>query len=294
MIIYRRTQISWPTIVPLVAVAAVLIPIFISAHIDIAIWITVATYGIILLLFSTLTVTITSDGVLAVFGVGLLRKTLMFADITSFMPVRNTWLNGWGIHYFQGGVLWNASGLSAIEFKMANGRYVRIGTGEPDQLMIALTQAAGRPEVEHVAATGSLWARQQTAAAIIGVLGAAVAASTVYFGFQPPKTMVGFDAFYVSNGLYRNTIAYDAMQSLTLEETLPNVGVKTNGFAAGKTLRGNFRVDGWGPSRLFVNLDQPPFVVIKTADTHVVVNFADPLQTRRLYSELKPHVRNRR
>src|SRR5688500_17243371 len=46
---------------------------------------------------------------------------------------------------------------------------------------------------------------------------------------------------------------------------LPPIELRTNGFAVGGTLRGNFRLTGLGTGQLFVNRGDPPFVVIKRA-----------------------------
>jgi len=293
-VLYRRTQIAWPTMVPLVGVAAILIPVFIRAQFVDGPWIVAGVYGVILLLFATMTVTVRSDGVVVAFGIGLVRKAVPFADVVSFTRVRNRWIDGWGIHTYPGGTLYNASGLSAVEFKLSSGRYVSIGTAEPDALVSALQQATGKVERSHEARTGRAWGMQHTAAVVVGVLALALAGSSFYFGLQPPTAIVGFDSFYVSNGLYRNTIPYASMRSATLETALPRIGLKMNGFGAGDTLRGSFNVDGWGNGRLYVNRNSPPFVVIRTGDSFVVVNFKDPGRTRALYGELAPHVDRRR
>jgi hypothetical protein len=292
-VLYRRTQIAWPTIAPLLFVAALLIPLFARMQLAPAVWITVAVYAIILLLFATLTVTVTSDGVSAAFGVGVVRKWIPFGEVESFARLRTQWFNGWGIHGYRGGTLYNASGLSAVEFRLRSGRYVAIGTAEPDALVAALAQAAGRVEAAHepLVARRWTWGPQQTIGAAAGVFGVAVAIMAIYTTVQPPDAVVGFDSFYVGSGFYRNTIPYPSMRSVTLEQTLPRIGFKTNGSSIGSTLRGNFRVDGWGTSRLYINRNVPPFVVITTADTHVVVNFSDPIQTRRLYASLEAQMR---
>jgi hypothetical protein len=187
--------------------------------------------------------------------------------------------------------LYNASGLSAVEFTLTSGKRVSFGTAEPDALAAAVEQATGKQESAHEMSTGLTWGPQQTFGAVAGVLAVCVAGAAIYFGFKPPNVIVGFDSFYVSNSLYRNVIRYDSIQSLTLENGLPPIGMKTNGFAAKNTLRGDFRVGDWGSSRLFVNLDAPPFIVVHTKDRHVVVNFKNPDETRRLYSELRSHMR---
>jgi len=95
------------------------------------------------------------------------------------------------------------------------------------------------------------------------------------------------ETFSVRNGLYSNTIPFRHITSATLDERIPRVGLKTNGFAAGSTLRGTFRVDSWGSARLYVNLDRPPFVVIRSPDGIVAVNFQDPERTREMYAQLR-------
>jgi hypothetical protein len=84
------------------------------------------------------------------------------------------------------------------------------------------------------------------------------------------------------------------MRSVTLERELPRIGFKVNGSGIGNVMRGNYRVDGWGTSRLYINRNVPPFIVIQTADKHVVVNFAEASSTERLYADLKPHIGRRK
>jgi hypothetical protein len=291
VVLYRRTQIAWPTIVPLLVVAAILVPTFISMQLVAGPWIVAVVYGVILLLFATLTVTVTSDGLVAAFGIGVISKSVPFPDVVSFARVRNRWFNGWGIHFYPGGTLYNASGLSAVEFKLSSGRSVSIGTAEPDALVSAVQQATGQAEASPESRRERMWGAQHTFGAVAGVLALALAGWSIYAGLQPPTTITGFESFYVSNGFYRDTIAYTSMRSVTLERALPRIVLKTNGFAAGNALRGNFRLDDWGVSRLYVNRDVPPFVVIMTTEgRHVAVNFNEPERTQALYAALRSHM----
>jgi hypothetical protein len=289
-VLYRRTQIAWPTIVPLVVVAAALVPVFVLNNLSVPLWISAVVWSISLVLFATLTVTVTSDAAIAAFGIGLVHKTLPIGDIVSFAAVRNSWAYGFGIHYFPGGVLWNASGLSAVEFKMGNGRYVRIGTAEPESFVAAVRQATGRTDAPHQTFDGSSSNIRNIIGIAGGVFAIVVTGVIVYSGFRPPAVTMTDAAVSVSNGVYRDVVPFDTMQALTLESAIPRVGIKTNGFSARNTLRGSFRVDGWGSSRLYINADAPPFVVIRTGGTHVVVNFKDPGQTRRLYVDLRTRI----
>jgi hypothetical protein len=289
--LYRRTQVSWPTIVPLVLTAALVSWTLLRVQFGVGLGIALGILAVVCLLFATLTVTVTSDGLLASFGIGLIGKRIAFTDVESFSRVRNRWTNGWGIHPYPGGTLYNASGLSAVEFKLSSGRYVSVGTAEPDALVAAVRQATGKSEAPREPLAGRpRWGTQQTVGAVIGAIALAIVAASFYFGFQPPAVSLADDALSVSNGLYRNTIRYSTIRSARLDFSIPRIGVKTNGFAAGDTLRGNFNVDRWGNARLYINRNSPPFVVIET-DGHVVaVNFKDAVRTRALYEDLTSHL----
>lgn len=99
-----------------------------------------ATLLVALLLFHSLTVTVTNDQVTLSFGIGAIRKTIPCARIRSARIVRNTWYYGWGIHLIPNGWLYNVSGFDAVELTLDNGRIVRIGTDKPQELLAAVSQ----------------------------------------------------------------------------------------------------------------------------------------------------------
>lgn len=288
--LYRRTQIVWPGVVPLALVSVLLVWVLVRTEYPVGVGVGLAVLLISLFLFATLTVTVDHDALVASFGIGIVRKRLEFSDVVSFARVRTRWLNGWGIHGYPGGMLYNASGLSALEFKMANGRYIAIGTGEPDAFANAVRHATGKSESlahEPAAQRGS---RSTVVGIVIAVSALAFAGLAIYFGMQPPVVTLTDNALEVSAGMYSNKVPYSAMNSATLESTIPRVGLKTNGFASLHTLRGSFNVDGWGNSRLYINRDVPPFVVVRSGDRFLAVNFKDPERTRALYSDLTTHI----
>ena len=289
-LLYRRTQIAWPTVVGLSLTAIVITWAFLLAQFTVGLGISFGVVLLILALFATLTVTVTNEGVFASFGIGVIHKRVSFSDVAEFSRVRNSWIYGWGIHRYPGGVLYNASGLSAVEFALTDGRRVRIGTREPEALAEVVRRASGKAEAPHDPAVGRQWGLQHSVGVVIGVAALLFVAWTLYVGFQPPATALDDVAFSVSNGLYHNTIPYSSMRSVALEEAIPPIGLKTNGFAAGNTLRGSFNVDRWGNGRLYVNRDRPPFIVIRTEANFLVVNFKEPERTRTLYLDLTTRV----
>ena len=248
----------------------------------------VAFVAVLLLLFSTMTVVVDDTAVEARFGIGVIRKRIPFDRIRSCQVVRNPWYYGWGIHFIPGGILYNASGLSAIELQLTDGRSIRFGSGEPDVLaatirrMVPETGQGATEEIEFSSARNMVIAVPLIIAPVF-----ALVAMMIYAGMRPPEVHVTAGSFTVSNGMYSNTIPIKGIRSASLDEQLPRVRGKTNGFAVGETLRGSFSVDSWGSARLYVNLNHPPFIVIRSDDGFVAVNFANPHQTRDMYTQLR-------
>ena len=293
MIHYRRTQASWPAIIPLAAMMLILGVVFIRAQLTGPLVIVVGTTAVILLLFGTMTVIVDDTAIQARFGIGLVHKRVPFDHVRATAVVRNPWYYGWGIHFIPGGLLYNASGLSAVELQLTNGRVVRIGTDDPEALAAAVRRIA--PAVGQDAeanADSNTGLPLVVLGIIVGVI--AVAAFAIYAGMQPPAVAFASDVFSVRNGPYSSTVALRRIESATLDDAIPRVRGKTNGFEAGETLRGSFLVDGWGSTRLYVNKNHPPFVIIRTDDGYVAVNFADPARTRDLYAQLRQAIERSR
>ncbi len=91
--------------------------------------------------FSSLTIMVTDEELLARFGPGVTVKRVKLADIESVEPVRNPWYYGWGIRLTLRGMLYNVSGFDAVEVRMRTGGSFRLGTDEPDRLIRAIEEA---------------------------------------------------------------------------------------------------------------------------------------------------------
>ena len=88
----------------------------------------------VLALFHNLTVRVDGEALRAIYGVGLIRKTVLLAELESCEPVNNSWWMGWGIRKIPGGWMYNVSGMKAVELKLKKGGLLRIGTDEPEVL----------------------------------------------------------------------------------------------------------------------------------------------------------------
>jgi len=135
---YKHTQTGWVTL----AVCGVLLVFLmaVAAHMPeprarpIPLYVGVPILLIIMVLFGSLTVTVSDTTVTIQFGPGIIRKKISLSDVASCNPVRNQWWWGWGIRLIPGGWLYNVSGLDAVELKMKNGRIFRVGTDEAQRL----------------------------------------------------------------------------------------------------------------------------------------------------------------
>jgi len=140
---YRHTQIGYAILVPLVIVLLVLFALGVINGFERHINLGLGAILIVAILFSALTVTVTQDAIRLYFGPGLIRKKIPLKDIESCRIVKNSWLYAWGIRITPHGLLYNVSGLSAVEIVMKDGKKYRIGTDVPEELERAIKQLIG-------------------------------------------------------------------------------------------------------------------------------------------------------
>ncbi len=91
-----------------------------------------------IILFSSLTVTVDSRRVALFFGPGFPSAAFPLSEIAGVRVVRNALWMGLGIHFIPGGMVYNVSGLDAVELTLRSGRVARIGTDEPTALARAI------------------------------------------------------------------------------------------------------------------------------------------------------------
>lgn len=105
----------------------------------------IASFGLLALVFCSLTTEVDGEEFRARFGV--LRwpgKRAALSDIAAAVPVRLSWLSGWGIRITTRGWLFNVSGLGAVIVGLTNGKQFLVGSDEPARLADAINQSLGR------------------------------------------------------------------------------------------------------------------------------------------------------
>jgi hypothetical protein len=142
---YSHRQIGkiqiWASII---AIVIILLATVFAPEIRFILAVVILVLGAALLLFSTLTVEITSGAIQVSFGpIHLIRKAVPVDQITGIAKVKNRWIYGWGVRKVPNGTMYNISGFDTVEIGLSTGKRFLIGTDEPDRLISALEKATG-------------------------------------------------------------------------------------------------------------------------------------------------------
>ena len=133
-LLYRHKQTGYVVIGALSAGFIVMVVVvFKTAFNPIAVMISIVL-AICLYLFHSLTIEINDQHLTFFFSHGFLKKKIPIAEIEKSEIVTNRWYYGWGVRLTQDGWLYNVSGLKAVEIKRKNGKTLRIGSDEPEQV----------------------------------------------------------------------------------------------------------------------------------------------------------------
>ena len=135
---YQHTQYGWIIIAVAVPVVIFLAIASLAAKPASAAGMMVFTaicLAALLALFGSLTVKADNEGIRFHFGPGVIRRHIPYKDIVSVKRVRNHWYYGWGLRWYGRGWLYNVSGLDALEIALRNGKFIRVGTNQPDELL---------------------------------------------------------------------------------------------------------------------------------------------------------------
>lgn len=152
MTAYKHTQIGYLMLVITLAVLILFARMQITARAEppsyysgtnFAVTAVMAMILLILVSFTTLTVSIDENYLRIKFGYGMFRKKFAMSEIASVTRVKNHWYCGWGIRlcFWPRTWIFNVSGFDAVEIRMKNGKIFRIGTDEPEKLEAAIRQA---------------------------------------------------------------------------------------------------------------------------------------------------------
>jgi len=96
------------------------------------------------LVFCKLTIRIDDKILQWSFGIEIVRKQVLLAEIAACEPIRIRWWYGWGIHLTPYGWLYNVSGLDAVAIRLRDERKFALGTDDPQALVDAIERLISR------------------------------------------------------------------------------------------------------------------------------------------------------
>jgi len=108
----------------------------------------------------------------------------------------------------------------------------------------------------------------------------------VYFNItSSPKIQINADYFQIE-GLYAVKIEASDVNQITIEERIPKRIMRLNGFNLAGSLKGHFELENTGIARLYVDVNNPPFIYIHTPDGLIILNQNDRESTEQLFRKL--------
>lgn len=138
---------------------------------------------------------------------------------------------------------------------------------------------------DHNTMTKSDKAEMKVGIGLIIVTGLLVSTMLIY-GAREPKVEVISNKIII-NGMYSSSINKEDIREISLQDTIPKVLKKTNGFDFGYILRGNFTLEEIGVAKIYIRENKAPYIVIKTENKYYIINYKDSNKTIELYNKLK-------
>ena len=94
----------------------------------------------IISIFWSLTVEVTKTHLTHAFNFNFWKRSYPFTEIENISKVQNSWMYGYGIRYIGSGWLYNVSGSDAILIQFKDGKQIRLGTDDQENLYTVLSQ----------------------------------------------------------------------------------------------------------------------------------------------------------
>ena len=106
-----------------------------------------------------------------------------------------------------------------------------------------------------------------------------------YSDTRPTEAQVT-DGQLIVTGNFGISVDIEEITAITLEPTMPRPRRRLRGFSLGGTRRGRFLVDSLGEGMLYTVADRPPYLIIQTTDSFVILNAEAASDTQRLHDLL--------
>jgi len=239
-----------------------------------------------MLFFYQLTIYIDNEYVSFKLGIGLFGKKYKIDSIKSCKSVRNPIWYGAGIKILPNGMLYNVSGLSAVELSFKNKKgIVRIGTDKPDEVADYINKKLVNAQIESFVPEYTSNSRLRLFW-ILTALIILLPIAFIFYSIQEPNITLTEKTIHIS-GIYGQNISIDNISEIDTITDIPAIELRTNGFALGKTCKGNFKLKGIRSAKLFVICGYSPYIQIKMKDNQMFyINSISKQKTIELFEKI--------
>ena len=142
-LVWRESQPMWALLVLMPLLTLLLLVVLPSDRRDVLL-LPAAILAVVMLVLGRLEVELRRDSLRWYYGwLGWPRWRVALEDIVAVEPARSTWREGWGIRFTREGMLYNSHGTQAVRLTLRNGRRLRLGSQEPQQLARAIAARIG-------------------------------------------------------------------------------------------------------------------------------------------------------
>jgi hypothetical protein len=244
----------------------------------------ILTFLICLSIFYKITITVDDTHLSFSMGIGFIHKKYLLSDIESCKPVKNPIWYGIGIRITPTGWLYNVSGRYAIEINFKTKKSnIRIGTNMPE-----LVSKLVNEHLEQINSKSNFEGPRHNNYTLIWsflILIFTIPLIMILFGSRDNRVEFSNTSFEIK-GQYGLTVYYTKIIQVDTINSLPGIGRRTNGFAFGKTLKGNFKLYDQRRVKLFIKRGTSPYIFIKTNENQIYLNFNNPNKTLTTYNKI--------
>jgi hypothetical protein len=248
----------------------------------------VLIFTVCLLTFYKLTIIVDDTTISFKLGIGVFSKSYKISEIKSCKPVKNLWIYGVGIRKLPNGWLYNVSGLKAIELRFKDStKVIRIGTDKPYEIAGVIKDLIGTElESEDDKPEYKIQSKTRNTIILLAIVGAIVGGD-IYYSSLPTKIDMKETQLEISGG-YGFSINYNDISTIDTICQMPNIEMRTNGFASGKVCKGYFRLTNIGSASLFIDFGVSPFVQLVLKNGRVIFfNLKDRRSTIETFKKIK-------
>jgi hypothetical protein len=95
------------------------------------------------------------------------------------------------------------------------------------------------------------------------------------------------DKVDIKASMYSYEFNISDIEDISLIESLPKKGIRTNGAATDSYMLGNFNLSGTGKAKVYVYRNNPPYIMIKLHDLTIFFNTKSETKTNEIYKMLE-------